>query len=1004
MKKESTHISYRLWFLFVSLFLISKLLAQTSISGTVTSMSDNAPLPGATVMEKGSSNGTVTDLDGNFNITATEENATLVFSYVGYLSEEVVVDGQNSFVIKLAPDLMSLEQVVVTAYSEKTKTEISSAVVSLSSEEVNNVTVNNVEDMLVGMVAGVHVQSSSGQPGEASDIRIRGVGSIYSDQKPLIVVDGIIGGTYNPNDIESISVLKDAGATGLYGSAAAAGVILIKTKSGNFGKPEIRAAIRSGIKQPEFGNYRMMNSQELYDYHQDIISPATFPTVRPDSLLNTDYDWINNTYRQSNITSVNLSASGASQKTNYYISIDYLDDEGTLRGTSFDRISLRSNIKYQLSERLNIGTNFVLNTTNNSYAHWNMAEGAFRLHPWDSPTYSNGDLVYDVDDAGWLSNLVSNPYHSEQYNRLGGKGINGMANFTLDITLTDWLKIDSWTTLSAGYSKYEEIYSSKSYEGVTDNGVITNLVTLDQAIQNTTLLKFNKDFGSHGIDGLFGTEISSYQSERELGGTAVNFLDGKEIMGAAGSQVAPSGTKVELRGVSVLSQLNYNYAKKYFATVSYRRDGNSKFAPNNKYASFFTYAASWLISSEDFMKSIEPIHYAKVRASYGAVGNSSFPGDAYYPYFPSFTVSSSWSYNGQSAYVPYEPGNYNLTWETSKPLNLGLDLGFINRIELNFDYYDTRTEDVLFKDPMPSSQGYLSQWKNVGKIHNTGVEFAINAVAIQTSDITWNINFNIAANKNKLETLSSKEGVDEIVINRGSVSQILTINGGAFDWYMPKWLGVDPDNGQPLWEDILYDDNGNEIGREATSAYNELDVDDNQIMGSPFPDFTGGFGTFFSYKGISINATFVFSQGNMIYHTNRQESDNDGENINVNSMKLLDGWTRWENPGDNATHPEPIYGGNLSANQYSSRYLEDGSYLRIRNLTLAYDVPGQFVQKIKLNSLRVSLSMDNLKTWTKYSGMDPDVQLYPSDWLLPGQQSFKYPLNKQILFGLEISF
>jgi len=744
-----------------------------------------------------------------------------------------------------------------------------------------------------------------------------------------------------------------------------------------------------------------MNTKQLYDYHQILFSPALFPTARPDSLLDYDYDWVNNTYRQASITTVNVSALGGSEKTNYYLSVDYMDDEGTLRGTTYDRLSVRSNVKYQLNDRVNIGTNFVFNYGNSTYANWNMSEGAFRLQPWDQPYDASGDLIYDVSGANWLSNLISNPYHSEQYNREGGYGLDGSANLTLDIRIFDWLKIDSWTSVGMGYGKYEAIYSPISYEGASDGGRIGNDIYLDRSIGNTSLLKFDREFGSHGIDGLVGMEIGSYRSERDIGGEAVGFLHGQEVMGVAGAQEQPSGTIIESRGVSILSQLNYNYSKKYFATVSYRRDGNSKFAPANKYASFFTYAASWLISSEDFLQDVESIHYLKLRASYGSVGNSSFPDGSYYPYFPSFTAAGI--YNGQSPYFPEVPGNYDLTWETSNPLNIGLDIGFVQRVEVNLDFYDTRTRDLLFRNPLPSSKGYEFQWANVGEIQNTGIELAVNATAVRTKDINWSINFNISSNTNKLLALSDKESVTEMVITRGDPSQILVVDGGAFDWYMPKWLGVDPDNGEPLWEDIIYDADGNEIDRVATNIYTDAE-EDYQVMGSPFPDFSGGFGTFFSYRGISLNAAFSYSVGNMIYHSSRQESDNDGENFSVNAMVMQDGWSRWVNPGDDATHPEPVYGGNMNSNKYSSRYLEDGSYLRLRNLTVAYDLPKTIAEKIRMNNLRVTLSMDNLITFTKYSGADPDVPLYMGAWHLPGVQYFKYPINKQFLLGLEFSF
>ncbi len=1001
MSKMVQKMACQLGFVLLFLLLTSQAYAQVTITGTVSSELDNAPLPGATIIEMGTSNGVVSNIDGNFSFTVSDRDAVIVVSFVGYLKQEIPVGSNTAINVALEQDLMNMEEVIVTAYSEKSRTEISSAVVSLSADDISQVTVNSVADMLIGKVAGVQVQTSSGQPGEASDIRIRGVGSVFSPQTPLIVVDGIVGGSYNPNDIESISVLKDAGATGLYGSAAAAGVILIKTKNGKPGKSEIKANIRKGIKMPEFGNFQLMNTAELYAYHESVYSPALFPIARPDSLLNYDFDWLNDAYRMSNITSVNLSASGGTEKTNYYLAVDYMDDEGTLRGTTYDRLSLRSNVKYQLNERVNIGTNFTFNYGKSAYANWNMSEGAYRLHPWDQPVDANGELIYSVSEAKWLSNLVSNPYHSEQYNKEGSYSLDGSANVTLGIKIFDWLKIDSWTTAGMGLGKYEEIYSPKSFEGADVGGLISNSINLDQSIGNTSLLKFDKSFGSHNIDGLVGGEFGMYKSERELGGEAIGFLHGQVVMGVAGAQDKPSGYIVESRGVSLLSQVNYNYSKKYFATVSYRKDGNSRFAPAKKFASFFTGAASWMISNEDFMRDLEAIHYLKLRGSYGAVGNSSFPDDSYYPYFPAFTAAGV--YNGQSSYFPEIPGNYDLTWETSYPLNVGLDIGLLNRVEFNLDFYDTKTKDLLFRNPLPSSKGYEFQWANVGEIQNTGVELGINGAIVKTKDITWNVNFNISSNVNKLKALSDKESVKEMIISRGDVSQILLVDGGAFDWYMPKWLGVNPDNGEPQWEDIIYDTEGNEIDRIATNIYTDA-AEDYQVMGSPFPKFSGGFGTFFSYMGLSLNAAFTFSYGNKIYHSSRQEYDNDGENVSVNSIVLMDDWSRWENPGDDATHPEPQYGGNLNSNKYSSRYLEDGSYLRLRNLTVAYDLPQDIMKKIKFKGMRVSLTMDNLLTLTKYSGTDPDVPLYMGSWTLPGTQAHKYPINKQFLLGVEFSF
>ncbi|MBN2485010.1 MAG: SusC/RagA family TonB-linked outer membrane protein [Bacteroidales bacterium] len=987
--------------LFFGLFCFAVSNAQIVVKGTVSSAADNTPLPGAAVIVSGTSIGVITDIDGNYEISVADTNATLQFSYVGFLPEEVKTGRQAIVNVSLVQDLLRLDEVIVTAYSEKSKTEISSAVVSLKADEINKVTVNSVADMLSGKVAGVQVQNSTGQPGSAGDIRIRGVGSVFSSQKPLVVVDGVIEGSYSPNDIESVTILKDAGATGLYGSRAASGVILITTKSGKSGKSLITAKVSHGIKRPEFGNFAVMNSEELFDYHSQVFSPTVFKSIRPRKLLNQDYNWIDNTYKQSQLTTAYLSATAGSEKSNYFLSVDYLDDNGTLITTNYKRMSVKLKVKNNLGEKLSVTSDISGQFTKDQYPHWTLSQGAFRLMPWDNPYTSGNELVYDVKKAGWYSNVPNNPYHSVQYNRYGNYGVGSSGNFAVNYVIIKGLSINSRTSLSAGFGKYEEIESPLSYEGEPVGGRIFNSINFSYSYGNTTLLKFERNFGIHSFSGLAGVEGGKYIVEAGYGGNGKGILPGQEVLGVSGSIEKATGNKAEVASFSSLAQINYDLSKKYFVTVSGRKDGSSKFSPNNKYGTFYSASASWLMSNEDFIKQFSYINYLKVRGSYGAIGNETFPDDNYYPYFPAF--SAGYVYNNQTAYYPSNPGNMNLTWETSYPLNFGVDLGLFKKAEINIDYYNIHTKDLLFQDPLPLSQGFDFQWKNVGEIRNRGIEIGLNATLLNTRDLSCDFNFNISSNQNELVKLSDKPGVENIIISSSSQRQILEVGKPAFEWYMPKWKGVDTQTGKPLWEVIEYDAaSGSEVARDTTSDYNSATL---QPVGSPFPKFNGGFGTVVSYKGFSLNVAFSFVYGNKIYHYTRQEIDNDGANTNLNAFKLQDGMSRWEKPGDIATHPQPKIGGNSNAHEYSSRYLEDGSYLRVRNLTLGYSLPKKIVQKIKLAECTFNLSVDNLKTWTKFTGMDPDVPLYRSDiWTLPGLSSFKYPINKQYLLGIEIKF
>jgi TonB-linked SusC/RagA family outer membrane protein len=973
------------------------LSAQFTITGTVTSSEDGLGLPGANVMVKGSSLGTITEVDGSFELRVTSKSDIVVFSYIGYQPKELPVGENTRFNVQLDPDAKVLQEVVVLGYTEKSKTEISSAVTSLDADDINKVTVNNVEDMLIGKAAGVHVQSASGQPGQAAQVRIRGVGSAFSPQSPLVVVDGIIGANYNPNDIESVSVLRDAAATGLYGSRAAAGVIVIKTRSGQSGKPQVQARVLRGSKQATTGNFEVMNSDELWQYHKEVFDPQVFNSVRPSSLRKENYDWVGESFSPATVQRYFLSVNAKKDKFDYYISGDYFGDEGTALNSDFDRLTLNTKVSYQLSDRLSLTTRVFGETYWAKYPHYTFTESPFRMIPWDNPYDRDGNPVFNI--GNWYSNVPSNIFHSSQYNQYAGRGSSFDGNLWLEFRIFDWLKFTSQNAAGASFSKYGEVESALSVEGAPTSGRISNLYTINNSYGSTNLLRFDKDFGSHAVSGFAGIEGGAFVQEFDIGGAGIGIFPGQEILSAAGTSQA-SGNRRESRAFSVLSQLNYNFLKKYFLTASFRRDGSSKFGPSNRYANFYTGAVSWLISSEDFMEGLrDKVHYLKLRASYGAVGNETFPNNTFYPYFPSY--SFIYQYNNQAAAFPVNLGNPSLSWESSYPANLGIDIGLFKRLEINLDVYSNTTKDLLFQDPTAYSKGFQFQWKNVGEIRNRGLELGLNASIIEKGDWAWDLNFNFATNRNELIKLSDKD-VDQIQISTGDIYQVFREGEAPFSWFMPKWLGVDPANGDPQWEKINYDDNGNELSREVTNNYAEATF---QTVGTPFPDFTGGFSTNLSWKGLSLQTTLSFVYGNDIYFATRKEIDNDGANNNVNAIRLGEGESRWERPGDNATHPKPQLGGNKNAHEHSSRYIEDGSYLRLRNVTLTYDLPASIISKLRLQQLQLRISADNFFTWTKFSGMDPDVPLYrTSSFDMPGLSNFKYPISKQVLGGIEIRF
>lgn len=530
--------------------------------------------------------------------------------------------------------------------------------------------------------------------------------------------------------------------------------------------------------------------------------------------------------------------------------------------------------------------------------------------------------------------------------------------------------------------------------GGATNGSLYNSTTYKNRLLSSNRLKYENSFGENHLTVLaVGETEKSYYDDAYSNGK--NLPAGRPVMSTATDIISnPSGGTNEYNFSKYLSQVDYNYAGKYFAIASFVHENSSRFGLNKSGGDFYQLGASWILSNEQFLKGVKPISFLKLRASYGTTGNAEI-GD--YPSLGLYAIDASASYGGLPGARPDQKGNPDLTWEKQKTANIGLDIGFWNRIDLTVDLYDKRSDALLFKVPLPSTDGYGYIFQNVGALKNRGLEFSINTKNF-TGQFQWETNFNMAFNRNTI--LGLTEGKD--AINPGG-SQPKAIGRDIYDWKMPIWAGVDPNNGDPLWEKVITDADGvNHIAVTNTYA-----LATRQYTGtSASPKFTGGFTNTFSYKGVSLSAFFNFVYGNEVYNNSRAYFDNDGLYESYNAMVLKSGWSRWEKVGDVATHPKPVLGGNHDSNQQSSRYLEDGSYIRLRNVTLGYQIPTSWLSKIKISSARIFVSGDNLWTGTKFSGIDPEVVLAPDDNdpnVVPGSSSFRYPISKKILFGVNIS-
>ena len=964
-----------------------------TVSGIVTDAKSGEPIPSANIMEVGTQNGTTTGLDGKYTIQVASGNALLQYSYVGYFTQTVAVKNRSVINIMLAEDTKLLSEVVVMGYTEKTANEISSAVQVLKSEELLDVTAPNIGNMLQGKVSGVEVVNDGGSPGSSPEIRIRGTGSISAASSPLYVVDGIIGGDFSPNDVESITILKDAGATGLYGSRAAGGVIIVTTKQGSEGKMQVNLKTSTGFKQITNGNFQLMNSEELYDYQRTLFSPSALPLVRPLKLKETDFDWIKESFHPGMLQDYYVSVSGKSNKVSYYISANVYDEDGTFLSTDYRRISFRNNLKFDISDRITLSTNLNVSQSSNTGYQYNSLYDAYLYLPWDVPYDEEGNPRFvDATTNNWYSRDKRNYIHSSSYNYDGGKGLAINGDIALNIKLTNWLSFSTSNRLAIGTGWYKSLIDPRVREGIASGGNLYNSNDLSTYGITSNMFKVKQSFGEHHFNGLLGfeTEKNDYTL---LAATGQGLPVGLTVLDAASVPFDVNGTGTQSAFTSGFSQLNYNFKGRYFATVSYRVDGSSKFGQSNRWGGFPSASASWLITEEDFMEKATQIDLLKVRASYGVTGNANI-GDFQHLAKYAFTTQ----YSSMPAGFPQNLPNPYLGWEKAHTMNFGIDLGLFKRVDLTVDLYDIKNRDLLLNVPLSPSSGFEYQTRNSGTVQNRGIELQLRTTNIQKADFEWTTTFNIALNRNKVLWLA--DGVEEIITGV-EAKQIIEVGQDIYTWYMPKWLGVDPANGDPLWEQILYDEEGNETGRQATNDYNLAQF---QQVGSATPKFLGGLTSNMKYKGFSLNFALNFVFGNQIYHRSRQFFDNDGAYISYNSMKLLDDWTRWQNPGDEATHPKAIANGNQLSNNVSSRYLEDGSYLRLRNISLSYEIPMRLAARLNLTSIRFFVSGDNLLTLTNYSGMDPEVSITGDSWTRPGTGDFKYPISRQVLFGVDVTF
>ena len=948
------------------------------VTGTVTSGSGKEPIPGASVVIKNTTKGVITDVSGAYTIFLNSPGDVLVYSFVGLENVEVPVNGQSIIDVNLKNEAKVLKEVVVVGYGTMNRSTLTSSVSSIGSSALENDPLPSVTQAIQGKAGGVQVTQKSGSPGGGISIRIRGTTSINASSDPLYVVDGVPvnsttnftggsdfnfgGGTQginilasiNPSDIESVEILKDAAATSIYGARAANGVVLITTKRGKANSSSISLSAYSGVSQvPQERKYKMMKTDDYISYMTDYYAYKGTPV--PAQILNrdADTDWQDEIFRTAPIQSYELSASGGADKTQYYTSIGYYDQQGTILNSGFNRLSARLNLDHQQSEKLKFSTNInVTRATNKRIQEENSKEGSTKngiVAPPNIPVY-NEDGTYAFDN---LVTSRENPVamlqlpvnNAETFRILGNisaeyqiiKGLNFKTNFGADMSY-----IDENFFMPPNGIRF--VASSKGLGGARSSK--------DQLWLNENTLTYNNVFGNHSINILAG---NSFQESKftYVDARRTNFATNDiPVISAGGVISGASATIQEWAIVSYFSRLNYGYKNKYLFTANFRIDGSSRFGADNKYGTFPSFAAAWRVSEEDFLNNASKISNLKLRASWGLTGNQNIPNYASYSLY-----SGGNNYLNQPGFIPSTFGDPNLGWETTKQTDIGIDLGLLNeRISILADYYVKNTSDLLINVQIPRTTGFQNTYKNIGEIQNKGFEFELSTKNIQSSKeggFMWTTSLNMTFNRNKVVSLPNGDLFGGLGGTLNLAREGLPL-GSFYGWEM---VGVNPQTGV-----IDFAKNDETVGPPS-------DPNDRKIIGNPNPDFFGGITNNFYFKGFDLSIMGQFTYGNDIFNYNQFSLLSGSSDSNNGSTD----WNRrWRQPGDITDVPRPTPGLFDNAT-ISSRFVEDGSFFRIRNITLGYSLPGSVLDRLKVKSLRIYATVQNAYVFTKYKGYDPEV-------------------------------
>lgn len=999
---------------------------QQTISGKVTDY-NNQPLPGVNVLIKGSTEGTVTNLDGDYTIQA-EYGDVLIYSFIGFLSEQITIGSNTTINITLIEDIQKLDEVVVVGYGSMKKSDLTGSIASVKTEDLQKIPSSSLDQSLQGKVSGVQITQLSAQPGGATSIRIRGGSSIYAGNEPLYVVDGMpidsrnalswisapeinFLSTINPSDIESIEVLKDASATSIYGARGANGVILITTKRGQKNADKISFQAYYGFQRIA-KRIEVMNAAQYAELFDEAGLNAAeddgdtyYPEYSDPESLGDGTDWQDEIYRQAPIQNYELSLSGSDEKTDYAVSINYFDQTGIIYGSDLQRYSARANIDRKVNKNIKVGTAIsysklnanVVGTSTQGGFFPGVVNTALTMSPVLPVRDSTGSYtITDPNANAWLDNPVAvtrDVVSTSKTNRLIGN-LYGDISFLKYLTLRINLGLDQNSNVQDYYNP------SYTYSGSFNNGQARYANYESALIVNENTLTYNREFGLHRINLLGGFTYQKI-SGRSFIEITTNFpSDALSYYGISTAEDMPSVyTSFDDEAlVSYLGRVNYNYNGKYLITLTGRADGSSKFGPDNKFGFFPSAAIAWRLSEEEFIQQLNLFYTLKLRTSYGISGNDKITNYQYYP-----TLTSTLYYFGDdvstTGFAPERPGNDDLKWETTRQFDLGLDMGFFSgRIYIVADYYKKMTYDLLYYANIPAQSGFTQTLLNVGSIRGQGFELSINTENIR-QPINWTTDFNISFNHSIVHSLKGNQATyisnDEYKLKIGNWSiidegeELGTFYGLISDgiWQLDEADEAEVYDAKP--GDFKYIDRNND---------GIINASDRTIIGHAQPDFLWSLNNNFFYKGFELSIYINGVYGNKILNANRFELES-GNGLSNASVNLINRWTP-ENP----SNEYPRANRNADYLRMSDRYLEDGTYIRLQLVSLGYNLPQKIVNKIRVQNMKVYISAKNLVTITEYTGFDPEAGRFGQTNIRQGYDYGAYPASKTFLAGININF